>query len=321
MQILNEKDIHQALKPAELVQHMELAFKSFHREDYIMPDRMHMDMGKSNTLLLMPSASGDNFCTKLVSVFPDNAKHGKPAIYGSLIFNDGTSGEPLAIMNGAALTALRTGAVGALAAQYTTPGNPAALGIIGAGTQGVYQAFMISSVLPITKVYVCDQIPEQVQLFIDRLRLLKPDIEVEASKDSKQLLAACEIIVTASSSRTAVLPNNASLLEGKHFIAIGSYRKDMQELPKAIFKLIQQYFIDAPSARHESGDVIHPVKEKWISGRNIYTLSELITGQTIIDRSRTTLVKSVGMSLFDLFAAKLAYRNAIRFNIGTNIEI
>ncbi len=321
MLIFNEQDIHQVLPPKELISSMERAFRTFHKGDFVMPDRMHMDMGENNTLLLMPSASGMHFSTKLVSVFPENVTKGRPAIYGNLFLNDGHSGEPLALMNGSALTALRTGAVGAVAAKFTAPEKSRFLGIVGAGIQGVYQAFMISACFKLEKVFVFDTHEQNLIRFKENLQRLNPEIRLEMVHDVRQLVAASDIIVTATSSYEPVLPDNAELLQGKHFIGIGSFRKDMQEMPAVLFRMISKYFIDTPAARHECGDVVIPVKEKWISGRNIYTLSELISQETFVDKHQTTLVKSVGMALFDLFAAKLAYLNAIKKQIGTQIEL
>ena len=137
MLILNESDIIKAVDFDELLKSVEEAFLIQETGNYNMPDRMHIDQ-EENVLLLMPCFTDDFFSTKLVSVFPENKNLGKPAIYGSLILNDGKTGEPLAMMNGSKLTALRTGAVGAMGLLYTTPKNINTLGLIGAGIQGFH---------------------------------------------------------------------------------------------------------------------------------------------------------------------------------------
>ena len=83
---------------------------------FTMPDRLHVEH-EGNVLLAMPAFAGDHFATKLVSVFPDCT----PAIQGALLLNDGADGRPLALLEGAVLTALRTGAVSGLGIARTTP--------------------------------------------------------------------------------------------------------------------------------------------------------------------------------------------------------
>ena len=99
---IDQKVIQDAVKKA-----YELVLKN----DYNMPDRIHVE-NEQNTLLLMPCFSNDFFVTKLVSVFPDAIKFNQPAVNGVLALSDNRTGQPLAIMDGAALTAVRTGAVG-----------------------------------------------------------------------------------------------------------------------------------------------------------------------------------------------------------------
>lgn len=87
------------------------AYELFLDENYTMLDRIHVQDG-GNTLLLMPCFERNYFATKLVSVFPAAPELGAPAVNGIMTLADGKTGMPLAVMNGAALAAERTGAVG-----------------------------------------------------------------------------------------------------------------------------------------------------------------------------------------------------------------
>jgi ornithine cyclodeaminase/alanine dehydrogenase-like protein (mu-crystallin family) len=78
-----------------------------------VPRRTNIDLGK-DTLLLMPAIGKDYFATKLVTFFPNNSRENKPSIYGTLILNDRNTGEPLAVIDGSKLTAMRTAAVSAI---------------------------------------------------------------------------------------------------------------------------------------------------------------------------------------------------------------
>ncbi|UCG28553.1 MAG: hypothetical protein JSV24_04120, partial [Bacteroidales bacterium] len=111
MLCISADDIVKAVSCQELVMAVEKAMIMYEKEEFYMPQRMHLDY-KGNILLLMPCFTPESMATKLVSLFPGNLEKGKPVINGIVILNDAETGEPLAVFNGAKLTAVRTGAVG-----------------------------------------------------------------------------------------------------------------------------------------------------------------------------------------------------------------
>ena len=98
MIILNKDDILYSVTIDELLKAVEEAFIIQENGNYLMPDRLHIDFN-GNVLLLMPAFTDDYFSTKLVSVFPGNREKNMPAIYGSLLLNDSTTGKPLALFD------------------------------------------------------------------------------------------------------------------------------------------------------------------------------------------------------------------------------
>jgi ornithine cyclodeaminase len=129
------------------------------------------------------------------------------------------------------------------------------------------------------------------------------------------------VIITATTSSTPVLPDNQSLLINKHFIGIGSYKPNMQELPDAVYQLAKQLVIDSDFAKQETGDIINPIKKGYIKEEDIFTIGKLITGERKIDIQKTTVYKSAGMALFDLFTAEALYKKAVEKNIGQIVEL
>jgi ornithine cyclodeaminase len=319
MLILNESDIIKAVDFNELLKSVEEAFLIQETGNFNMPDRSHIDH-EGNVLLLMPCFGDDYFSTKLVSVFPKNKKLGKPAIYGSVVLNDGQTGEPLAIINGSKLTALRTGAVGALGLLYTTPKNIKSLGLIGAGIQGFHQVLFACGVREIEKVFIYDPYHPEIENFIQELKKYLPDTEFTNCLSSKQVLENSEALITATTSLTPVLPDSTSLYAEKHIIGIGSFKPEMQELPDGLFKNLDQIFVDTNHAKKESGDLSIRIKKGLIQENQIYTLGQLINKKVKIDEDKTTLFKSVGMALFDLIVARTIYLNAIEKGIGTEVK-
>ena len=319
MLILNKSEIENLLSPKEVMKAIEKAFTLFHTNSFHMPDRMHAHQN-DNTLLLMPCFTQNYFGTKLVSVNSNNPTIGKPSIYGTMVLNDGKSGEPLALLNGAALTAIRTGAVGGIGIKYISAENSSKLGIIGTGIQGFTQAIFASSVRQINEITVFDLDAVKVNEFIANLRQSLPDIQIKSAKSSEELVLNSEIIICTTSSKMPVIPNNKELLSGKTFIGIGSYKPDMREFPDELFPLLDKVWVDTPFASKESGDLAIPLSKNILKEEQIHPISNLIVAKKK-DNSETTFFKSVGMALFDVVVAEYMYQKAIQENIGTQVEL
>src|SRR2546421_2714792 len=155
MRVISAEEIDRALGYPVLIEALREAF----RADIETPLRhTHMipqPSGAEAKLLLMPAwtRSGERLVgCKLVTVYPDNAKLQKPSVYGSYILLSGVTGEPLAIMDGTALTAWRTACASALAASYLAREDAAHLVMIGAGALAPHLVQAHSAVRPIKRV-------------------------------------------------------------------------------------------------------------------------------------------------------------------------
>jgi len=325
MLCLSASDISQAVTEAELVDCMERAMVTYAHGEFLMPLRTQVDYGH-NTLLLMPCFTGEAFGTKLVTVFPDAVQHDAPVINGVMVLNDILTGRPLAVLNGQVLTGMRTGAVGSVSLRYLAPVGTRHLGIIGAGVQGYYQALFATTVLDIAEIYVFDIFPEKMDSWIARLRAQRPEVQIHRAASPAEVVAASEVIITATTSRTPVLPNDRQLLAGKHFVGIGSFKPDMREFPEELFHLLETVYVDTEDALEETGDLITPLNEGWIRREQVRPLGELIQQRRSAtdqpgERPYTTLFKSVGMALFDLYAARLIYEEALRKGLGQEVAL
>ncbi|MCL3780086.1 ornithine cyclodeaminase family protein [Prolixibacteraceae bacterium JC049] len=317
MRILNHKHIDELVDWEALILTIEKAYQTQLSGCFNMPQRMHIHQN-DNTLLLMPCFTENRFATKLVSVFPNNVKNNQPAIYGQVILNDGETGEAKALLNGGKLTAIRTGAVGACAMQKLDP-NATTLGVVGAGAQGQYQAIAAAHILPLKTVFIFDLNPESVKQFKETVSEKAPQLEIVAVQSTTELVKQSEIVVTATTSPTPVLPDNQQLLKGKTFIGIGSFKPNMQEFPEALFHLIDECYIDTIHAQHETGDIIQPLVNRWIDQSQLVPFAQLLQKERA--PQKTQLFKSVGMALFDIYVANWLYDQALKIDIGTEIEL
>ncbi|MFM9911451.1 MAG: ornithine cyclodeaminase family protein [Chitinophagaceae bacterium] len=319
MIVLTNEEISSLLSFKEIIEAVESAMVSYEGNSCIVPKRMHIDHG-NNTLLCMPAFNDSFFATKLVSVVPGNKSKKLPVTIGALLLNDTVTGLPLALMNAEKLTALRTGAVGAIGIKYTTPAAIDSVGLIGCGIQGVHQAIFACSVRNIKQIFAFDNVQTCVGKLVAIVNKHHPTVHVVPCSSAKEVLDKTTVIITATTSSGAILPNDTSLLEGKHFIGIGSYKPTMQELPDHVFSLAKQLVIDSEFARRETGDIINPIQKGLLKDEDVFTIGKLITGERTININETTVYKSAGMALYDLFAAEAMYKKAVEENIGTTID-
>lgn len=318
MLYLNRKDISKLINYNEVVMQIERAFDIYEKKQFTMPDRIHA-MFNDETYLYMPCFTDKIKGTKVLTLFPDNPKKNMEVIQGLMILNDTETGKTKCILDGAAVTAYRTGAVGGVGIKYTSKESCKTLGIIGAGVQGFHQALYGATVRKLKTIYVYDLNRSNSEKFKQKIKKELPYIEVINAISTEDLLKNCEIIITTTTSQKPVIPNDIELLKNKHFIGIGSYKPFMQEYPEKIYKLIDKVYIDVEFAKQESGDLCIPLDKGWLKESQVEMLSRGIKNKNI-NKNTTTFYKSVGMALFDIIVANFLYTKALKENIGQLIE-
>ncbi|WP_142413633.1 ornithine cyclodeaminase family protein [Hathewaya massiliensis] len=323
MLYLNSKDILSAITFEEVMEAIEEAYKLYEKNQYDAPSRIHIDHGDKKTLLFMPCFTENVFGTKILTYFPENPKKGKPVLDGLMLLNDIETGEPICIIDGKALTKVRTGAVGGVGIKNTTPENIKTLGLVGTGVQGFYQVLYACTVRKFEKVYVFHMLKDKAEEFKERLEKELPEVEIIVSDTVEEMVKSSEVIITATTSNKPVLPDDPELLKGKHFIGIGSYKPFMREFPDALSKVVDTVLIDTEFAKEESGDLCIPMESGLLKEDKVLSFGEFLLNCEHKEKvvSGTTLYKSVGMALFDITASRLIYERAKAKGIGQNIEL
>jgi ornithine cyclodeaminase/alanine dehydrogenase-like protein (mu-crystallin family) len=317
MLFLNKSEI-QKLDQNMVQASVEKAYNILLSKDYRMPDRVHVSDGP-NSLLLMPCFSGQYFSTKLVSVFPEAVKHGQPAVNGVMVLSDNISGKPLAIMDGAALTAQRTGAVGGLAVKFLTPEKLKTAGVLGAGVQGFSQARYLMFNRKIETLYLYDVNLEMAGKMMEKLKQEFSGVDYIITKTAAELVEKSGLIIAATTSHTPLFNAESEDIRGKTFISIGSYRPDMQEFPDKVIEVADTVFVDTLFAMEESGDIAAPLKKQPVIREKIKEFSTLFRKNTYAEKS-TIFFKSVGMGLFDLTVSSAIYNLALEKKIGRILD-
>ncbi|MFH2041624.1 MAG: ornithine cyclodeaminase family protein [Acidobacteriota bacterium] len=322
MIFLNRKEMEEAASAADIIGAVEQAFVHYERNTFQQPERLHAE-ANGGTLLLMPCFTEEVFGTKVISLFPDNPLKNLPVLNGLMILNEGSTGHPLALLDGAALTARRTAAVGALSIRHMTMNTIRSVGVVGAGFQGLHQALFACEVRSVSKVLVYDISGKRMIDFERQLAAHRPHLKITRCRSAAELVERSEVVITTTTSRSPVLPDDAELLKGRHYVGIGSYQPDVREFPPALFSVIEEVFVDTAHALRESGDIKQPLEEGLIQKNRVHTFGKLVTGDIPSDplRKKTTFFKSVGMALFDLMAASIIHRRAVEKGLGTTLSL
>lgn len=288
----------------------------------VAPPRHHHTMevpGQADaTMLLMPAwQPGQRIGVKLVNVFPDNTSSGLPSISANYFLYDGQTGQALATLDGAILTARRTAAAAALGADYLSRQDAKTLFVVGTGQVASLLAQAIGTIRPIKNVLVWGRSLDKAKAVCAKFQAsgfdARPELDLQAGTQ------AADIISCATLSRTALI-KGAWLKPGQHLDLIGSFTPEMRETDNDAMGLAR-VFIDTETALVESGDLVMPIKAGVLHPSSIQgTLSSLCQGQTKGRGSdaEITLFKGVGTALEDLAAASLAYETAVNLTSPSN---
>lgn len=311
MQLISADDLKQTLDYPSLIDAIDDMF----REGCTVPLRHHHSIetpdGLDPTLLLMPAwRKGDIIGVKLVTVFPENGNIGLPAVMGSYMLMDGSTGTPLAMVDGTELTARRTAAAGALGARYLSREDSSTLLMVGTGVLAPHLIRAHSSVRPISRVLVWGRNPDKAQAVIDQM--VDEDYTLEVAPDLKAAVPEADIITCATLAREPLVMGDW-VVPGQHIDLVGSFTPEMRETDDTCVARARVYCDTREGAMTESGDLVQPLANGTITPDDVLgDLFDMAAGTCSLRQSGEdiTWFKAAGTALDDLAAAKLAFERA-----------
>jgi len=323
MLVLNKKDLEELLPMEEVLDVLAIGFREVKEGKCVVPVRFHLNVEEhQGQFLFMPAylpglkQSG----TKIVSVFPQNTSKGKPTIYATYLLSDPTTGELLALLEGATLTGLRTGGASGLATRYLAREDAKVLGIIGTGFQSFSQFKAIRTVRPIKEVWAYDVDPQRLEGFCKKL---DPLVKVHPATTPSEAVRKSDILVTSTTSKTPVF-SGKDLKPGVHINAIGAFRPDMREADDETILKATIVVDTYEGCLSEAGDLLIPMGEGKLRQETIHgDLGDLVTGRKKGRGSpeEITFFKSVGFAMEDVVTAHRAYEKAIREGRGQLVRM
>ncbi|WP_225804936.1 ornithine cyclodeaminase family protein [Streptomyces sp. NK15101] len=256
-------------------------------------------------LLLMPAASGAYAGVKIAGVAPGNPALGLPRITGSYLLLDGADLRPLALLDGAALTELRTPAVSALAVRRLTPGDrPLRLVLFGTGPQAYGHLEAVLAARELAEAVVVGRDPIGARALAGYARSL----DVPARAGTPDDVDGADLVVCCTTAREPLF-DGARVAPGATVVAVGSHEPTARETDTALVTRAEVYVEARAAALREAGDLLVPVAEGAIGEDHIAgTLADLVNGR--VPSGRPRFFKSVGMAWEDLAVAGALYRAA-----------
>lgn len=300
MQLLDAAELHRRLPMPAAIDALEAGFRA--QDPSIAPLRSHLAT-PAGSMLMMPAFGDGGAGVKLVTLTPDNPARGLPFINAVYVLFDATTQMPEAILDGAALTALRTGAVSGLATRHLANPNAERLLIFGAGVQARSHLEGMRAVRRIEHVTVVSRTLPRAQALVDVAR----ERGVDADVGEADGVADADLVCTCTTSDVPLF-DGARLAAGAHVNAVGSYQPTSRELDTTTILRAQVVVETREAAFAEAGELAIPIGE-GVFGREhvVADLAEVVHGAGVRSTpSDVTVFKSVGLAFEDLIVARAA---------------
>lgn len=310
MRIIDAEQVRASLSMADCIDAMVPAMAAVSTGDLSMPARLMMPLVDDSAFFaVMPGslATPRVYGAKIVNFHPDNPAAGRPAIQGFVALFDHETGMPLALVDGAAVTRLRTGAASGLATRLLARTDAATLGLFGCGVQAAAHLEAICAVRDIEEIRIWGRSKERANTFAEQ-HASSTSARIIAVDDPRRA-AACDILCTTTSSSAPVLLGEW-IGSGTHVNLVGAYRATSREADSAAIAAGRLYVDSIASAFIEAGDILIPMAEGIIEREHVIgelgaLQLERIEGRT--SRDEITIYKSLGLVVQDLVTAHAAY--------------
>lgn len=312
--VLRQRDVERVATMELAVTAVEGAFAAFGRGEAKMPPKVYLPIeDHDGDFRAMPARLGDSAGIKWVNVHTHNRKrYGLPTVMAVYILNDPANAFPLAVMDGTLLTALRTGAAGAVASKYLAGPAPKTIGFIGCGTQAYTLHGCHRVVFEGFESLAHDRNAATAQRFAER---------VGARVVSLEEAAGADIVCTATPSRRAFVEAR-SVRPGAHINAMGADAPGKRELTTAVLKNAAVYIDDIHQAAG-SGEINVPLAAGELAIDELAgTLGEVVAGVLPRpDPATTTVFDSTGLAIQDVALARALYEAAKSQSMGQEIDL
>lgn len=321
LRILNADDTRQVLTMDRCIEALQDAMIAVSDQRISMPPRIVAPLADGSGFMAdMPGSALEPpvFGTKVVSLLPVNPSKGRPAIQGFVALFDHETGTPIALVEGAEVTSIRTAGASGLATKLLAREDARTHGILGTGVLARTHTLAILATRPDleeTQIWGRD-LQKAEALAAGLVRETGHKVRATASVEEA---AACDIVSTVTGATSPILAG-AWVQPGAHVNLVGAHKADEREADSALITRGAIYVDSLESAMREAGEILIPMDEGVFKKDDIIGEVGALAAGSIKGRQGRediTVYKSLGVVAQDLFAAWAAFECAERDGIGT----
>jgi alanine dehydrogenase len=311
MLVLAQAEVRRLLDLDLVIDSLERAFVDLSAGRASVPPRTAAHVQGRGLLGAMPGYLNGVLETKLVSVFPDNHAAGLPTHQALIALFDDQTGSPLALMDGTAITAVRTGAASAVATRALAREDARVLAVLGAGVQGRSHLAAITRVRDFVEVRIASRNRAHAEE-------LAGELGADVFGSFEGAVRGADVVCACTDAGEPVV-RGGWLVGGEHVTSVGASSEGAEldrETVQAGLLVVESRvaFEPYPAGAHEL---------QGLDPKAAAELGEVLAG---IRAGRTspeqiTVYKSMGHAIEDASAAGLVYRRALELGVGTEVEL
>jgi alanine dehydrogenase len=298
--VFTGRQVENAVSPDRSVEAVRAAFVAHANGEWTMPPKVYVTNYPAGDFRAMPALGGGHALLKWVTSFPGNPLQGLPTVTGVVLVSDAENGQLRAVLDAAAVTALRTGAAAVLAAETLGRANAGAASVIGAGVNGRAAArTFLARGRPVTLWDVNE----------DRARQVAAELRCDVASSRDEALAA-DVVVTVTPGYDVVI-GDGTLRAGQHVSLMGADGPGKAETTDAELARAHLFCDEWEQASH-GGELAHAVEHGVVTRTDVTSLGEVLAGRAKGRRSddEITMFDSTGLAIQDLAIALAALERA-----------
>ncbi|MGB2875262.1 MAG: ornithine cyclodeaminase family protein [Gaiellaceae bacterium] len=305
--VFTAQHVEKAVSPARALEAVRDAFVAYARGEWSMPPKVYVPAYPAGDFRAMPALGAGHAALKWVTSFPGNPERGLPTVTGLVLLSDASNGALRAVLDAAAVTALRTGAAAVLAAE--TLGRPDAenAAVVGAGVNG--QAAARTFLARGRTVSLWD---------VDPVRAEEAASQLGASvAGSREEALGADLVVTMTPGHEVLL-RAGSLRPGQHVSLMGADGPGKAEIEVAELLRTHIFCDDWEQASH-NGELVHAVDEGALRREQVTELGAVLAGEEEGRRAddEITTFDSTGLAIQDLAIALAAIERVNELDLPT----
>lgn len=320
--IISKQEINQLLPMLELIEGIRDGYISYSSNKIIRSQKVASQINETSVVVNLPGClPNSSLLTVKVNVkIPTNLSQGLPFLIGTILLIDHQNGQLLAVMDSGLITAMRTGAAGAIGVECLANPNATRIAIIGAGTQAEWQIKALHTIRDISEIFIYDIVESQSEK-LSRKLFQELNIQTHVSSSIKDAIHQSNIVIVTTQSKVPLITLDM-LHEGIHINAFGADQPGKVELDADIFNEAL-VIVDDKNLALTDGALNVAYKNNFLISNRIHSEIGNVLANTKLRRldKQISIFANGGLAFQDLVACSIIYKNALKLGKGSWIDL